>query len=358
MGSQYLNGSSPFFGGRSAFWSIWSPRAIGNEIGDDADLMDGFPKFMKDIVRDPDFYKGADRLLNVKRADQIADPVFQSALQTHFDFHLNQDIQLGEGNRTIPGVRSAEPARLATGVPIGVKTTGYRQFSAIGSLLAINERQNRLARQNPPAGKPLMIATDVVVHRFEIDDRRATHDPTHAHVLHTSRGPLTLRGGKTNVILATGAIPATTILLNSLDETIKNRARRLVPPQPGTNPTGQRLTSHFRSTIKARFRPDDAWFTRDGNALPTNPVISACHIRGRDTANDSNLQWHIQLHGAHVPATYQNELDAEEKALLSSRLFTGLAPDNQDTLTPEQMENSEGYVMICTLHFVQFNSPA
>ena len=359
MASQYLNGSSPFFGGRSSFWSIWSPRAIYDrpanvkypgeviipgdalnegdieDLGEDDthDLMDGFPQFMKEIARKPDFYKGVDRLLRVQRADKIKDPVFHSVLQKRFDYYLAEDLLKEVNDRIITGAESAKPARLATGVPVGRPTTGFRQFSAVGSLLSINEWQNKLAKRDPPAGSPLMIATDVVVERFETEPANGDH-PSHARVLHTSRGPLTLRSGSTNVILATGAIPATTILLNSLNDTTNHCP-------------GKRLTSHFRSQIKARFKPSQAWHTENEQVtpLPDVPVISACHVRGRF----NNLQWHIQVNGSYEPVGYQDRtLSKEEKAQLSSRLFTSLAPDNGDTLTPEQMETSEGYVIICT----------
>ena len=308
--------------------------------------MDDFPEFMKTIARKEDFYEGVDRLLNVQCADEIEDPVFNSVLQERFDHYLEQDIDLDDDDRTITGAQSAEPARLATGVPVGRPTTGFRQFSAVGSLLSINERQNKLAKRKPPAGRPIMIATDVVVERFELEP---AVNPTHARVLHTSRGPLTLRGGKTNVILAAGAIPATTILLNSIKE-IRPRA-------------GKRVTSHFRSNIKARFKPDNTWANLGppaGDADPigiTDPAISACHVRGRYQPDGypDELQWHIQVNGAYEPVGYQGKgLTVEERALRSSRLFTGLAPDNGDTLTPEQLETSEGYVIVCTLHFHPF----
>ena len=178
-----------------------------------------FPPFMKDIARKPDFYKGVDRLLHVQQADKIRDPVFDSALQKWFDHHLSTRLA------SIPGAQSAEPARLATGVPVGRPTTGFRQFSTVGPLLAINGRQNRLARQNPPGGNPIMIATEVVVQRFEVEPENGPGTHAHARALHTSRGPLTLRGGKTNVILAAGPIPNATILLNSLEKTLVNDER-------------------------------------------------------------------------------------------------------------------------------------
>ena len=90
-------------------------------------------------------------------------------------------------------------------------------------------------------GSPITIATDTVVEHFEVEG--ASTVPAHARILHTSRGPLTLHGGQTNVILAAGAIPNATILLNSIkDEKFQRHA-------------GQRLTAHFRSKVMARFKP-------------------------------------------------------------------------------------------------------
>ena len=108
-------------------------------------------------------------------------------MQTRFDYYLALDLD--EDGPTITGAESAKPARLVTGVPVG--KTGFRRFSAVGSLLSINERQNKLARRNPPAGKPIVIATGVVAERFELD---RADNLTHARILHTSRGPLTLGG--------------------------------------------------------------------------------------------------------------------------------------------------------------------
>ena len=250
---QYLNGSSPFFGGRSSFWSNWSPRAIGPDF----DLMDSFPTFMKEIAKEPSFYQGVDKLLHLKPANEIKDAVFE-VLQGRFDHYLSV---INRSNYPIPAAAAAEPARLACGVHVGQPTLAFRQFSAVGPLLAINEKQANLARKKIPDGKPLMIATDVVVERFEVDPGSNT-----ARVLHTSRGPISLRSGKTNVILATGAVPATTILLNSIGDKLEGRA-------------GNRLTAHFRSSIKARFRPDSTWI--GAPKLPSHPTVAACHVRGR-----------------------------------------------------------------------------
>ena len=131
---------------------------------------------------------------------------------------------------------------------------------------------------------------------------------------------------KTNVILAMGAIPTTTILLNSIEK-IRPHA-------------GQRLTSHFRSNIKARFRPNRTRLGQvplsgqDGEdadlTLSNEPVMSACHVCRR---GENNLQWHVQVRGTYEPVGYQGI-----GLKCSSKPFTSLALDNGDTLTPEQMK--------------------
>lgn len=251
-------------------------------------------------------------------------------LQGLFDGYLSSGLTA----RKIPGAEHTEPARLATGVFVGTPTRAYRQFSAIGPLLKINEDQNDLARKDPPAGRPIMIATDVVVERFEVES--ADNGKLHARVLHTSRGSLNLQSGKTKVILAAGPIPTTTILMNSIGDQLQGRA-------------GRRFTAHFRSNIKARFRPSQAWLK--SQSLPSHPVIAACHVRGRGT---KRLQWHIQVNGIHTPAPVVEEgqnmsfTKLMEFAQADSVQFASLAPDYEAALTAEEWLGSQGYIVVCT----------
>lgn len=283
--------------------------------------MDGFPQFMKDIATHKDFYNGVEKLLHIKPANTINDPIFK-VLQGLFDDYLSN------GLKAITRAKNAEPARLATGVFIGIPTQGFRQFSTVGPLLKINEDQNVLALKDPPKGQPIMIATDVVVERFDVESEE--DGKLHARVLHTSRGTLNLRGGKTNVILATGAVPATTILMNSIGDQLQGRA-------------GQRLTAHFRSHIKARFQVNTAWLK--SQALPPNPVIAACHVRGRGT---NELQWHIQVNGIYQPERAIAKADLTECAEKDCLKFANLAPDYEAALTAEQWYGSQGYIIVCT----------
>jgi hypothetical protein len=173
-----------------------------------------------------------------------------------------------------------------------------------------------------------MIATDVVVERFEVESEE--DGKLHARVLHTSRGTLNLRGGKTNIILATGAIPATTILMNSIGDQLQGRA-------------GQRLTAHFRSHIKARFQVSTAWLK--SKVLPSHPVIAACHVRGRGT---NGLQWHVQVSGIHQPSGEDPEENLMEYSQHDCLKFANLAPDYEAALTAEQWYGSQGYIIVCT----------
>ena len=81
-----------------------------------------------------------------------------------------------------------------------------------------------------------MIATDVVVQSFLTD---SDSDNT-VNVFRTFLSDLCFPDGKTNVLLATGAIPATTILLNSLESELAGtgtRATSLHTSRPASRST-------------------------------------------------------------------------------------------------------------------------
>lgn len=292
--------------------------------------MRDFPPVVTNAVRD--FYRKAeDEVLHVETADEIADPVFKAIpLQGRISHYLDSNH--------VAGGFVPESARLATGRPLfGPASKGYRHFSVIASLLTINDVQNTRAERKE--GSPIMIATDTIVERFEVEG--APTVPAHARILHTSRGPLTLHGGKTNVILAAGAIPNTTILLNSIkDKKFQRHA-------------GQRLTAHFRSKVMARFEPTETWFNADGwtkvqameqspPTIPVHPVISAHHVRGRFQHNNAGpfLQWHIQLHGIYVPKRWKHHIQE----------LQGMVPDLWSAPTDEQLEGCGGYLVLSTSH--------
>lgn len=295
---QFLHGSCPFFGGRSTFWSAWCPRAIHEKW----DLMRDFPKEV--VARcDDEFWKRAEALLHVTTADELSSPIFGN-LQKEIDKRLINGVH------SIRAADFAQPAPLAVGRKTALDTLAFDKFSTPGPLLAIHGRQLELAKQKK--GSPLAISASTTVEHFELDIDGEGPDHN-AVVLHTSRGTLCFPSGKTNIILAAGAIPATTLLMNSVGEPLKGRA-------------GSRLSGHFLSHIVARFP------LRFGELRP-HLEIAASYVAGRRKENDH--QYHIQVTAIHSP---HPATDAEDAARL--------CPDYAAAATREQLQGSEKYIVL------------
>jgi hypothetical protein len=54
--------------------------------------MDGFPQIMKDIATRKDFYKDVEKLLHIKPANTIKDPIFD-VVQGLFDNYLSNGLK-------------------------------------------------------------------------------------------------------------------------------------------------------------------------------------------------------------------------------------------------------------------------
>ncbi|CCC13569.1 unnamed protein product [Sordaria macrospora k-hell] len=214
---KFCHGSCPFFGGRSTFWSAWSPRPS-------LDLMRDFPESMKETASHEQFWKEAKELLNVTPAAQIDDGVFGS-LQTAIDRILKRSVC------KIPTADYAESAPLAVGRRSPTSRLRFNKFSVPGPLLGILERQRQLAKINQ--GAPLEIMVDCVATSMAKGD-----DDEFVRVIDTSKGTLSWTGNKTRIILCTGAIPNATLLLNSFESC--------------RDTVGKRLTGHFATHISAR----------------------------------------------------------------------------------------------------------
>ncbi|TFK63544.1 FAD/NAD(P)-binding domain-containing protein [Pluteus cervinus] len=297
---KYMHGSCPFFGGRSTFWSAWCPKP-------EADLMRGFPKSMLDTAAKEEFWDEAEDLLHVTPANEIDDPIFDG-LQDIIDDRLLKGVP------QILGADSAIPAPLAVGMTTSMSKLSFNKFSTPGPLLKLYERQRHLAQEH--RGHPLMIATDTIVQRFEVDPE--DHERP-VNILHTSRGSLCFPQGKTNIILATGAIPATTILMNSLGDTLENRA-------------GTRLSGHFLSHVTARF-PMNTPRGIDNCIFKDHLEIGASYVAGKD--EKTGHQYHIQVTAIHSP---HPETDAEDAGRL--------CPDYAAAATVDQLKDSTDHVVL------------
>ncbi|THG95684.1 hypothetical protein EW026_g6015 [Hermanssonia centrifuga] len=301
----FMHGSCPFFGGRSTFWSAWCPQPT-------LDLMRGFPDSMKRTTQSEDFWKDCKDLLHVTPADQISNQIF-GELQKDIDQKLTKALN---ANR-IHTADTTEAAPLAVGKTSPTSQLAFNKFSTPGALLDIYERQRKLTKANK--GRPLMIATDCIVQRFQTDENEGHV----VRVLETSRGALCFPDGRTNIILAAGAIPNTNILLNSL-ESMQTRA-------------GSRVTGHFLTHIAARFPKNKLRYSRLGNEsfhLKEDKLeIAASYLAGRDPR--SNMQYHVQITAIHSPHPEQDAVDAGREC-----------PDYAAAATAEQLEGSEDYIVL------------
>lgn len=296
-----MHGSCPFFGGRSTFWSAWCPRSTG--------LMRNFPESLIKTAEPEQFWKDCEDLLHVTKANQIKDPVFGQKLQRVIQDRLDEAVKA----KQIATADFTEHAPLAVGRKTSLPNTiAFEKFSTPGPLLRIFERQRHLAKERK--GHPLMIATDTVVKNFEVDPEDAQHRPT---VLHTSRGALCFPQKRTNVILAAGAFPATTLLMNSIGDKLKGRA-------------GSRVSGHFLSHVTARF-PIAEPSGHDG--YQNHLEIGASYLAGKDPENQ--LQYHVQVTAIHSP---HPELDAEDAGRL--------CPDYAAAATAEQLQGSERHIVL------------
>lgn len=303
---QFMHGSCPFFGGRSTFWSAWCPRPLREDK--DIDLMRDFPQSLKETASKSEFWKRCEELLQVTPANKITDPCFGQDLQTEIQHRLDANL------RNIPTASMTNHAPLAVGRKTAVpNNVAFDKFSTPGPLLKIYEHQRKLAKTN--SGHPLMIATDTVVERFELDPEDSYNRPI---VLHTSRGTLCFPKRDTNIILAAGAFPSTTILMNSIGDRLMGRA-------------GSRVGGHYISHITARFPIG----LLGNNVLSQKHLeIAASYLAGKDPKTD--MQYHIQITAIHSP--HPDGQDAEDAARL--------CPDYAAAATAEQLAGSEGHVIL------------
>ncbi|KAK0389934.1 hypothetical protein NLU13_3507 [Sarocladium strictum] len=144
---KFCHGSCPFFGGRSTFWSAWSPKPS-------LDLMRDFPESMKKTAEQDSFWKEAKDLLNVTSADKIGDGVF-GTLQTAIDRILKGSVH------KIPTADYVESAPLAVGRRSPTSILKFNKFSVPGPLLGILEEQRHLAKADK--GAPLEIMLNCAV---------------------------------------------------------------------------------------------------------------------------------------------------------------------------------------------------
>lgn len=261
---------------------------------------------MKDTAASPAFWEKSKKLLCVTTANKINNKIY-AKLQNDIDERLERAISEGK----IPTAEQTQPAPLAVGKITTTSTISFNKFSTPGPLLTICERQRQLARSGK--GSPLVIALNCVVKKFHTKD----NEENAVTKLETSRGILCFPNKKTNIILAAGAIPSTTIVLNSL-ENMGSHA-------------GTRITGHFLTHITARFPVDQSDICP--SQLKSHLEYAANYLSGRDP--DSKLQYHVQIIAIHSPSPEEDAVDAGREH-----------PDYAVAVTAEQLKGSERHIIL------------
>jgi choline dehydrogenase-like flavoprotein len=301
---QWQHGMVPFVGGRSIMWSSWCPRPLATE-------MEGWPAAAVEAAARN--FADAERLLNVVPADRIDSGTEPSLLSSVASFRpvygvMQQALQamLASNAGRIETYTRSMPAPLAVGAGTQ-ENLDFAKFSVPGPLLALAERQNRLAATG--AGAPLRVVTECVVERILQQDGAATG-------LETSRGTVALADAR--LVLAMGTVPPATLLMNSF---------------PSLTGPGSRLTAHFITSIVARVPRADYPFA--GALAPME--LAAIYMAG--AAPDSGKQYHVQL-------SVLSDPDPAANAERAARYM----PDVVATASPEQLAGSQEHlVFVCAV---------
>jgi choline dehydrogenase-like flavoprotein len=279
-------GYIPILGGRSTYWSAWSPAPT-------PELMRDWPRELVEVTLQPGFWDRARAFLHVTSMDRIHDGVYGS-LQRQLDDNLKANFK-----EFVPTALSVYPAPIAVADP-GWQSVKFYKYSTVGTLLAIHNAQQALAAQGK--GSALPIVDRCIVERLLHDEQGSVT------AIETSRGTLAVASAK--VILAMGTIPPATLLMNSFKDKLPN--------------AGKRYTGHFMSHVTARVK-------RSAFEPCAALELGALYLDGKDA---QGLQYHVQVSAfASVNPQADQDTIAHE------------APDAAAVASLAQLIGSEEYVV-------------
>ena len=297
---KWQHGMVPFFGGRSIMWSAWCPRPTPEEMTD-------WPAEV--IAAAQRNYPEAEKLLHVIPASEIDQDRDSPSPRGHRPIYgIVQEKMfavLEQGLKKIPSATRVIPAPLAVGATD--LELDFQKYAVPGPLLGLVDKQRQLASVGK--GAELKIATGCIVERIVSQDGKAT-------ALETSRGMVNI--GDSEVVLAMGTLPATTLVLNSFPQ-VKN--------------AGKRFTAHFISSITARIPREDY----DFHARIGELELGAIYLAGVDKKTGG--QYHIQM-------SVLSDRDPVKNAALAARHM----PDVVATASLQQLITSEKYIVfVCAV---------
>jgi hypothetical protein len=283
-------GMIPMLGGRSTCWSGWCPAPAPAQLR-------GWPQALVDVTQQPGFWDDARAFLHVTGADRIDDSVY-GCLQRQLDTRLRENVK-----RCVPSALDACPAPLAVAHEER-PGAGFHKFSTVATLLGLQQRQKALAAQGQ--GRELAIVDRCVVELLLHDGEGSVT------TLETGCGSISV--GDAKVVLAMGAIPSTTLLMNSFGGLLPH--------------AGKRYTGHFMSRFTARVRRSAF---RDLGTLE----LGAHYLHGQA---GNGLQYQVQV------SAFASAHPSQDMATIVSE-----APDAGAVPSPVQLQGSEDHVLfVCT----------
>lgn len=267
------------------------------------------------------------KLLRVTTADKIGEPYGE--LQTQIDKRLKKGVE----DQKIPSADQGgtNNAPMAVSSIAQTSTIHFTKFSTPGPLLGLYKRQQKLAAKNE--GAPLLFVTNTAVEYlitevgFPPPQPNLTEDTSVKFVRSSRHTDLPVRPNHTKIILAAGAFPSATLVLNSFQHV----------PQAVAG-AGRTVTGHFLTHLVGRVKRS-AFTNLDAERLE----LGAEYLSG--THPKSGLQYHIQTTAIASPDPEQDAEDAArfcpvrcrvkkyayiitDVLLLSNRIMPPLLPTN------------------------------
>ena len=279
-------GYIPVVGGRSTYWSAWSPSPT-------PDLMRDWPQELIDVTLQKGFWEEAKKFLHVTTMDKIDDGVYGN-MQKQLDRNTAKNYK-----QYVPSAENAFPAPISVADPAW-KTVKFYKYSTVGTLLNIQQHQKELAIYNN--GADLKIVDQCVVEQLLHDDKGTVI------AIQTGRGSLNV--GDAKIVLAMGAIPPATLLMNSFGDKIPN--------------AGKRYTGHFMSHVTARV-------SRTTFDNLSDLEIGAVYLDGK---NDTGYQYHVQA------SVFSEKNPVQDKVTTARE-----CPDAAASPTIQQLKGSEEHVV-------------
>jgi len=300
----WQHGMVPFFGGRSILWSAWCPRPTDDEFAGWSPVV---------IAAAKRNFADAERLLNVVPADRIDSDLDPASLKAAAKRRpIYGVMQRALQRRLADNLGRVKTATRSMAAPIAVgagiqEDLDFAKFSTPAPLLDLADRQAQSASLGQ--GAPLRIVTECVVQRILQQDGVAT-------ALETTRGIVSL--GNAKLILAMGALPPATLLMNSFPQAPK---------------VGSRFTAHFISSIVARIPRAQYPFAGELAEME----LAAIYMAGKNPA--SKMQYHVQL-------SVLSDKAPEKNARRAARYM----PDVVATASLLQLQTSKDYlVFVCAV---------